>query len=131
MRARWVETRRGDLAIFIAHGKWAAKIRFAFGAGGYAWRRLSDIRRRRDLDHFAEPDWLTTARASPHPSSDLYWLLDLVPAPPDDLPDRDLQKDFYEQPRLERHPHRATQCADRDPRAARAHSHHHREGADE
>lgn len=110
MQARWIETRRGDLAILLAVD-WEAGIvtlRWADLDGGYGWRRIVDIRRRRDLDGHDDPWWLQRARQSPQPTNairkEAWWLLDLAPAPPDDLPEPNLQEDWYEQPRLD---HRA------------------------
>jgi hypothetical protein len=84
-RARWVETRRGDLAILIKIVESAALIRWAEDWGGYAWTGVADLRRRPDLDNRREPAWLQKARASRRPDAALWWLLDRVPAPPDDL----------------------------------------------
>lgn len=85
MRARWVETRWGGLAILLHVTNGAALVRWASDDGGYAWVAAVDLRRRPDLDDHREPAWLQQARVSRRPNSALWWLLDRIPAPPDDL----------------------------------------------
>jgi hypothetical protein len=133
MQARWIETRRGELAILL-QVHWDAgvvQLRWADAEGGYSWRRIVDIRRRRDFDGHDDPWWLARARKHPSPNAlrkDAWWLLDLVPAPPDDLPEPDLQKDWYEQPRLSHRPGRETDRSHGRP--ARPGAEHRRQGRD-
>ena len=84
-RPRWVETDNGAFAILIKIVGPAALIRWADREGGYAWRHLNTLTRRRDLDANPDPEWLARARASRRPPPALWWLLGLVPAPPDTL----------------------------------------------
>jgi hypothetical protein len=79
-RAAWVEvlSAGGRLAILIRAARLgdAVLVRYAEPRGCMHWIALAHLRRRADLDHSPEPQWLQRARSSSRPPAILADILD-------------------------------------------------------